>query len=130
MNGMGDEQTELIMAERAFLSSVISDPDSLGEIDSLKIEPVNFLEYRNRTVFQHFLKLRSTGINPDYITLSESLNTSGELERIGGQSFLLSIFDEYASAANIKNYAEIIKKKSDKEKESVKNTNDKRYFKR
>lgn len=100
------------MAERAFLSSVLSDPDSIGEIDSLKVDAEDFLEFRNRTVFQHFLKLKKAGVTPDYITLAESLNSVGELERVGGQNFLVSIFDEYASSANLKSYAELIKKKS------------------
>ena len=100
------------MAERAFLSSVIGDPDSLGEIDSLKIDADDFLEFRNRLVYQHFIKLKNSGVNPDYITLAESLNAAGELERVGGQSFLVSIFDEYASSANLKSYADLIKRKS------------------
>ena len=106
------DSTELLMAEKAFLSSVISDPDSIGEIDSLKISTENFFDPKHRTVFKHFLKLKNSGVTPDYITLAESLNETGELERVGGQSFLVSIFDEYASSANLKNYAELIKKKS------------------
>jgi replicative DNA helicase len=103
---------ELLMAERAFLSTVISDPDSMGEIDAIKIEADDFLEFRHRIVFQHFVKLKNAGINPDYITLAESLNATGELERVGGQAFLLNIFDEYASSANLENYADLIKRKS------------------
>ncbi len=103
---------ELLMAERAFLSTVISDPDSMGEIDAIKIEADDFLEFRHRIVFQHFIKLKNAGINPDYITLAESLNATGELERVGGQAFLLNIFDEYASSANLENYADLIKRKS------------------
>jgi replicative DNA helicase len=106
------ESNELLMAERAFLSSVISDPDSMGEIDSLKVDADDFIEFKNRLVFQHFVKLKKSGVTPDYITLAESLNASGELERIGGQNFLVNIFDEYASSANLKSYAELIKKKS------------------
>jgi replicative DNA helicase len=106
------DSTELLMAEKAFLSSVIADPDSLGEIDSIKISAENFFDHKHRTVFKHFLKLKNSGVTPDYITLAESLNETGELERVGGQSFLVSIFDEYASSANLKNYAELIKKKS------------------
>ena len=106
------QSNELLMAERAFLSSVLSDPDSMGEIDSLKVDADDFIEFKNRLVFQHFLKLKKSGVSPDYITLAESLNASGELERIGGQNFLVNIFDEYASSANLKSYAELIKKKS------------------
>jgi replicative DNA helicase len=112
MEALSTNTNELLMAERAFLSTVISDPDSMGEIDSLKIDANDFIEFRNRLVFQHFVKLKNAGISPDYITLAESLNMAGELERVGGQSFLVSIFDEYASSANLKNYAELIKRKS------------------
>ena len=107
-----NNSNELLMAERAFLSTVISDPDSMGEIDAIKIEADDFLEFRHRLVFQHFIKLKNAGINPDYITLAESLNATGELERVGGQAFLLNIFDEYASSANLENYADLIKRKS------------------
>ena len=112
MDEISNTSNELLIAEKAFLSSVISDPDSIGEIDSLKISTENFFDPKHRTVFKHFLKLKNSGVTPDYITLAESLNGSGELERVGGQSFLVSIFDEYASSANLKNYAELIKKKS------------------
>lgn len=107
-----NNSNELLMAERAFLSTVISDPDSMGEIDAIKIEADDFLEFRHRLVFQHFIKLKNAGITPDYITLAESLNATGELERVGGQAFLLNIFDEYASSANLENYADLIKRKS------------------
>ena len=112
MEAVNNNTNELLMAERAFLSTVISDPDSMGEIDSLKIDANDFVEFRNRLVYQHFIKLKNSGVNPDYITLAESLNAAGELERVGGQSFLVNIFDEYASSANLKNYAELIKRKS------------------
>ena len=106
------DTTELLMAEKAFLSSVLADPDSLGEIDSINVGPDDFVEFKNRLVFQHFVKLKKSGVTPDYITLAESLNASGELEKVGGQTFLLNIFEEYASSANLKAYAEVIKKKS------------------
>jgi replicative DNA helicase len=112
MEALNKDSKELLIAERAFLSTVISDPESMGEIDSLKIEADDFLEFRHRLVYQHFIKLKNSGINPDYITLAESLNASGELERVGGQSFLLNIFDEYASSANLESYADLIKRKS------------------
>lgn len=104
--------SELLTAERGFLSSVISDPDSIGEVDSLKINAEDFFENRNKIVFKHFLKLKTSGVTPDYITLAESLSASGELERVGGEAYLVNLFDEYASSANVKNYAEVIKKKS------------------
>ena len=46
------DTTELLIAEKAFLSSVLADPDSLGEIDSLNIDPDDFVEFKNRLVFQ------------------------------------------------------------------------------
>lgn len=103
---------ESSMAERAFLSAIISDPDSFGEVDSLRVQEDDFQEFRHKVIFQHFLKLRAAGTVPDYITLSESLDRSGALESIGGRTFLVGIFDEYASSANVISYAEIIKKKS------------------
>ncbi len=112
MEALNNNTNELLIAERAFLSTVISDPDTMGEIDSLKIDANDFIEFRNRLVYQHFIKLKNSGINPDYITLAESLNSAGELERVGGQSFLVNIFDEYASSANLKSYADLIKRKS------------------
>ena len=112
METVRPDNSELLIAEKAFLSSVLADPDSLGEIDSLNIDPDDFVEFKNRLVFQHFLKLKKSGVSPDYITLAESLNASGELEKVGGQTFLLNIFEEYASSANLKSYADVIKKKS------------------
>ncbi len=112
MESFREENSELVIAEKAFLSSIISDPDSIGEIDSLKINSTDFLEFRNSTVYKHFLKLKEAGVTPDYITLAESLNETGELERVGGQSFLVGLFEEYASSANLKSYADVIKKKS------------------
>ena len=112
MEAQPNSMNELLIAERAFLSTVISDPDSLGEIDSLKIGLDDFIENKNRLVYKHVIKLKMSGVNPDYITLAESLNASGEIERVGGHSYLLGIFEEFASSANLKNYAELIKKKS------------------
>jgi replicative DNA helicase len=112
MEELNNNRNELLIAEKAFLSTILADPDSMGEIDSLKIDADDFIEFRNRLVYQHFIKLKNSGVSPDYITLAESLNSAGELERVGGQSFLVSIFDEYASSANLKSYADLIKRKS------------------
>lgn len=112
MSNIFPNHTDSQIAERALLYSLITDPESVGEIESFKLSEKDFQESRHRIVFKHVSRLRESGRVIDYIILSESLKSSGDLERIGGLSFLVDIFEQYASSANINHYAELIKKKS------------------
>jgi replicative DNA helicase len=63
-------------------------------------------------IYQSIFDLHLESMPFDIVTVSSKLNDLGKLERIGGQSALVTICDEVGSAANVEHYAKLIKQKS------------------
>lgn len=98
--------------EKALLSSAIADPESLIELDDLKLSYTDFTDLKYQIVFSHIEKLIASNKPVDLVTISNSLNSNGDIYKIGGETFLTSIWNEVGSSANIRFYAEKVKDKS------------------
>jgi replicative DNA helicase len=107
-----EDLAQLLTNERAVLSSVIIDPESLSEIDDLKISASDFSDTKYQIVFSHVEKLRTLGKPVDLVSLVDSLNQSNDIYKVGGASYLAGIYNDLASSANIRHYAERVKEQS------------------
>ena len=58
--------------------------DSVTEI----IAPDDFYSERHHVMYDEMLSLRDKGIAIDIVSLPEALNNSGNLERVGGISYI------------------------------------------
>ena len=74
-----EDLAQLLTNERAVLSSVIIDPESLSEIDDLKISASDFSDTKYQIVFSHVEKLRSLGKPVDLVSLVDSLNPNNDI---------------------------------------------------
>lgn len=100
-----------IQAERAVLSSMLSDIDGLITAkDALERE--DFFLDKHKHIFDVFNSLSDNGYPVDYISVVSELNKRGHIELIGGPTYIATLKDEYSTSANIEHYCKIVKDKS------------------
>lgn len=105
------EQQYDALAEQAVLAALFSTPEMLDNLSEI-IQPDDFYEVRNATVFQSALELRENGKPYDPINLIGHIKVKGELNTVGGVGFFTEILSpnrltQYSSDPI--GYAEIIK---------------------
>src|SRR5258708_35652226 len=69
----------------------------------------DFYRADHRLIYRHISKLVGNSSPADVITVSESLESTKELEGIGGLAYLGAVSQKTPTAANIRRYAEIVR---------------------
>src|SRR5215212_68490 len=98
-------------AERAILGAIILDNGLVSQAIEL-LKPEDFYVPSHRRVFLAMIGLfeRGSEINP--ILIAEELRREGEIESVGGLSFLTNLTYGLPHFANLAAYAKIIRDKS------------------
>jgi replicative DNA helicase len=96
-----------IEAEQSVIGGLLLDPNRLDDVLEICTAD-DFYNLDNQLIFGAICDMGATGKTVDVITLSEKLNDSGELERVGGLGYLVEIANNTPSAANVKAYASIL----------------------
>ena len=99
-----------IEAEIAVLGSMLLDKHAV-DLAIEKLKPQYFYRSEHQNIFARLQELYDKNVPVDLITLSEHLNSKGELEKVGGNSYLNSIVSSIPTAANVEYYADIVKEK-------------------
>ena len=92
--------------ERALVAAVIRSPDVLEDIGLLEDD---FHTPVARTLWTHCLQLYSQGKSPDLVMLMDSLEASGEMQKIGGPVGLANVAESSASTGMAGMYAAEVK---------------------
>ncbi len=98
-------------AEQSILSAIFINNDSLHDIIAI-LSPEDFYKGSHQKIYQAVIDLALKGEPADLITIVNRLKEKGELESIGGASYLAAISDAAPVAVNAVHYANIIKGKS------------------
>jgi len=100
-----------IEAEESIISSVLNDNTTLQDIaDILSVD--DFYRSAHQKIYAAILELFGRAEPIDLITLTNELKTRGDLEAIGGPSFLVQILDNIPIAVNTVHHARIIRDKA------------------
>ena len=97
-------------SEMALLGSIMLRPEVLPEIMDMLV-PEAFYTGKHKTIFSAMQDLYKRQEPIDLLTLSSRLKESGDIDRVGGASFLNEIVNSVPSSSNAEHYAEIIQKK-------------------
>ncbi|MBX4189325.1 replicative DNA helicase [Candidatus Parcubacteria bacterium] len=97
-------------AEMALLGSIMLRPDAIYEVMDM-VQPASFYFEKHRLIYETMLELFSKRTPIDLLSLSSRLKEKDLLERVGGTSMLTELTSTVPSSANIKHYAEIVRKK-------------------
>lgn len=94
-------------AEQCVLGGLMLDNDRWDEV-AMIISAEDFYSRPHRVIYQEMARLVNAGCPLDLITVSESIESQGKLEQLGGFAYLAEISKNIPSAANIMAYCEIV----------------------
>jgi len=97
-------------AEISVLGSILLDNDTLAALGDT-IGPEMFYREGHRKIFTAMRSLQERGEPVDLVTLSEDLRVKGQLDDIGGLSYLIGLSDQVPTAAYAEHYARIVSEK-------------------
>ncbi len=98
-------------AEQAILSALMIDADAVGRVIEILV-PDDFYRESHRKIFLGMLSLYEKSQPTDLLMISDELKKKGELEDVGGSSYLSLLVDYLPSSANVASYAHIVKEKA------------------
>lgn len=99
-----------IDAERSVLGALLIDRDAVIEVADV-LRPEDFYRADHGAIYAAILELYSRREPVDLVTVSEVLEREGELERVGGASYLTSLINQTPTAVNAVHYARIVERK-------------------
>ncbi|MGM0480771.1 MAG: replicative DNA helicase [Pseudomonadota bacterium] len=100
-----------IEAEQSVLGGLMLDNDAWDKVAG-SIIAEDFYHRGHRLIFQAMQKLSDNSQPMDLVTVSEVLEASAELDKIGGFAYLGEISKNTPSAANILAYANIVRERA------------------
>ena len=100
-----------VEAEQSVLGGILLDTSAWDKIADLLSES-DFYRNEHRLIWRHIGRLTERAEPIDVITVAESLESNGELERAGGLVYLGTLAQNVPSAANIRRYAEIVRERA------------------
>ena len=100
-----------IEVEQSILSAILIQNNTLPEVLELLSEK-DFYREAHRKIFAAMVDLFERSEPTDLITLTNVLKEQGQLEAIGGASYLAELVDTVPMATNASHYARIIREKA------------------
>ena len=94
-------------AEAAVLGSMLLDNQTIPDVAAV-LHGADFYSPDHQIVFETTLDLSDQGRPVDLLILADALRERGQLERVGGAEFLVSILEAVPSAANALHYSTIV----------------------
>ena len=98
-------------AEMALIGSVLVDREIMGVVSEI-VRPDDFYAHVHESIFAVLQHLYDRGEPLDKITVAEELKRRGELDNVGGLSYLSSLMDTVQTAASAAYYAKLVREKS------------------
>ena len=99
-----------VETERAVLGAVLLDNAAFPQLAEL--DASEFFLDSHRVIFSAMREMAAAVIPVDLVTLAQRLIDSGQLDRIGGGSYISSLTDGLPKLDNISHYAKIVKEKA------------------
>ena len=100
-----------IEAEKSVLAACMLNSEMLEET-ILKLDPEDFFRPAHRVIFESVSNLNARRIPVDQISLVDNLNATGQLEAVGGRSYIIELADNTFALTNWSNHVEIVKRTS------------------
>lgn len=98
-------------AELSLLGALLIDSEAIQKIVDL-LKPSDFYKHAHQKIFRAAVALFERSEPTDIITLNNLLQSWGDLEAVGGASFLAQLAAGVATSANVIHYAKIIREKA------------------
>lgn len=102
-------QPQNIEAERSVLGSLLIDRDAVIKIAPFLQAEDFYLETHGR-IYAAILDLHERREPPDFVTLCDELERRGQLEFVGGASYLTSLINSVPTSIHVEYYAHIVER--------------------
>jgi replicative DNA helicase len=109
--GMGKLPPQAIDLEEAVLGALMIEKDALSAVGDI-LRPESFYKEAHQRIYNAILMLFTNSDPIDLLTVTAKLRTLGELEFVGGASYIMGLTTRVNSAANIEYHARIITQSS------------------
>ena len=100
-----------IEAEKSVLGALMLNKDAIINVANL-IRQGDFYKDDHNLIFEAMIELYEKNEPIDVLSLSNRLEEKGQIEKIGGSSYLTNLVNAVPSSANIVHYAKVVQKKS------------------
>ena len=100
-----------VEAERCVLGAILLDNQLVNQAVEL-LSHEDFYLGSHRVLFQQMESLLESSKAIDLVTLANAVDAVGQLEAIGGRSFISSLIDDVPRLTNLEHYARIVQEKS------------------
>lgn len=100
-----------IDAEKSVLGALMLDKDAIIRVANL-IRLGDFYKDIHNIIYETMLDLYEKREPIDVLSLSNRLEEKGQLEKIGGSSYLATLVNTVPSSSNVSHYAKVVQKKS------------------
>ncbi len=100
-----------IEAEQSVIGGLLLNNEAWDRIGDI-VDEADFYRDDHRRIYKAVSKLIGEGKPADVLTAAEALQINGDLQNIGGISYLHSLAEGTPSAANIRLYAEIVRERA------------------
>jgi replicative DNA helicase len=98
-------------AEQAILGGMLIDNEAISRVVEL-VTPDDFYREAHRKIFSVILKFYERNDPADLVTVADVLKVDGELDAVGGATYLAALVDGVPTAANVSSYAKIVREKA------------------
>ncbi len=98
-------------AEQAVIGSILVDPSCVAEVIEL-LHSSDFYIEENRRIFETIYTMFNEAAKIDAVTILDRLKLAGLYDDAGGRAYFLQLMDVTPTAANVREYATIVRDKS------------------
>ncbi len=107
----GRQPPQDMAAEQSVLGGMLLSKDAIADVLEV-LRPGDFYRPAHQSVYDAILDLYARGEPADPVTVSAELDRRGELRRIGGAPYLVTLTQTVPTAANAAYYANIVAEKA------------------
>ncbi len=100
-----------IEAEQSVLGGILIENEAINRVMEI-LTPDDFYRDNHRKIYTALVDLSERDEPADLITITNELRKRGQLDAIGGASYIASLIDSVPTAANIEYYARIVREKA------------------
>ncbi len=104
-------QPQDLVAEQSVLGSIFISPDKLITVREF-IEADDFYKYAHKVIFRAMIALSDRHDAIDATTVRNILDSQGDLQNIGGLSYIVELVNSVPTSANAEYYAKIVAEKA------------------
>ena len=107
---VGNRPPQALDVEEAVLGALLIEPNCIDEAMD-ELTPSCFYSEKHRMIFEAMRSLNNEHVALDFLSVSQKLKASGNLETVGGTVALVQLSQKIGAAAHIEYYIRILKQK-------------------